>query len=106
MIYLILLILCLYGMWIVYKDIIYDNRYIRGAKTIVEKRRTDLELWIMKNNKSELDKDLFKSSIILKNLALVRKDTPFSADYMYEKLVENSGLLICQTLRLLMPYSV
>ena len=93
MIYSILLTLCLYGMWIVYKDVIYHNRYIRGAKTIFEKRRTDLELWIMKNNKSELDKDLFKSSIILKNLALVRKDTPFSADYMYEKLVENSGLL-------------
>ena len=33
------------------------------------------------------------SSIILKNLSLVRRETPFSADYMYEKLMENSTVL-------------
>ena len=85
-----LFMVCIYGAYLLYKDMIYGNRYVKGAKTLWEKRKTDLSLWIMKNNKEELDKDLFKSSVILKNLSLVKRDTPFSADYMYEKLMENS----------------
>lgn len=93
MIFMMLLIPCVYGMWLMYKDMLLGNPYIKGARTILEKSKSDLNLWIMKNNKDELDKDLFKSSIILKNLSLVRRETPFSADYMYEKLMENSTVL-------------
>lgn len=42
---------------------------------------------------TRFDKELFNSSITLKNLSLVRKETPISADYIYERLMENSNRL-------------
>ncbi len=47
----------------------------------------------MKKNKSRMDRELFQSSVILKNLSLVQGHAPFSADYIYEKLMENSIVL-------------
>ena len=39
------------------------------------------------------DSELYGSVITLKNLAIVQKERPFSADYIYEALMENSGKL-------------
>lgn len=39
------------------------------------------------------DEELYGSVITLKNLAIVQKERPFSADYIYEALMENSGRL-------------
>ena len=47
----------------------------------------------MKRRKNAMDKELFSSSIILRNLSLVQGNATFSADYMYEKLMENSVAL-------------
>lgn len=60
--------------------------------------------WIVKNKKSFPDRELFKSSVILKNLSLVRRETPFSADYIYEKLMENSSYLRPMYSRMLSLY--
>lgn len=53
----------------------------------------ELNKWVIKNNNSLLDRELFSSSVILKNLSLVRRETPLSADYIFESLMNNSLLL-------------
>lgn len=40
-----------------------------------------------------LDQEIFDGSMLLKNLAIVEKERAFSADYLYERLLENSRLL-------------
>lgn len=47
----------------------------------------------VKRNSSSLEKELFSSSVTLKNLSIVRQEAPISADYIYERLVENGGRL-------------
>ena len=53
--------------------------------------------WLAFKNKTGLlnltDGELYGSVITLKNLAIVQKERPFSADYIYEALMENSGRL-------------
>lgn len=39
------------------------------------------------------DSELYGSAITLKNLALVQKERPLSADYIFEALMENSSVL-------------
>jgi len=39
------------------------------------------------------DKDLYQSAILLKNLSIVRKEFPLSADYMMEEISKMSGSL-------------
>ena len=46
-----------------------------------------------KRKNISLERELFSSSVTLKNLSIVRRDAPISADYIYERLVENSGYL-------------
>lgn len=55
--------------------------------------RKKLNKWLIKKNSVMLDRELFSSSVILKNLSLVRRETPLSADYIYESLMNNSTLL-------------
>ena len=93
MIYGVLAIICVFGLLMVYEDDIRRHPSMTVAKTMMQKKKTDMNLWIIKNNKSILDKELYNSSVILKNLSIIRRQTPLSADYMYEKLMENSHLL-------------
>ncbi len=39
------------------------------------------------------EKDLYQAAILLKNLAIVRKDYPVSLDYILEELAKDSGTL-------------
>lgn len=83
----------IYGIVMVYYD---DIIRILPKKRISEMSRRGGKLiikMIIKKKKEIPDRELLKSSIILKNLSLVRKGTPMSADYIYEKLMENSGYL-------------
>ena len=41
----------------------------------------------------KLDPEIYNSGLLLKNLALARKEDAFSADYLYEKLMEHSEKL-------------
>ncbi len=74
----------------------------------LRKRRKELGSSIMmmavRYKKSNLDRELFSSSVTLKNLSLVKKETPISADYMYEKLAENGGRLKSVFSRMLTLY--
>ena len=93
MFFSVLFMLCIMGIVIVYKEEIKERIPTEEAKNFYEKRRKDIEFWVMKKSKSRFDNELFNGSVILKNLSLVQKDSPLSADYMYEKLMENSLLL-------------
>ena len=93
MIYILLLLLCVVGITTAYNDELRYFSSILLKNNSIEKRKKDLEFWIMKKNKSRMDRELFQSSVILKNLSLVQGHAPFSADYIYEKLMENSVVL-------------
>lgn len=93
MVYIILLFICSFGILLAYREEVKRVIPVEKAKGIIEENRKGLAFFVIKKNKSRLDKELFNSSIILKNLSLVQKNTPFSADYMYEKLMENSVAL-------------
>lgn len=93
MIYIMLLSICILGVYMAYKDYLLEVFRWKWLENILYKRKKDIELMIMKKSKSQIDKELYNSSVILKNLALVQKQMPFSADYMYERIMENSVLL-------------
>ena len=93
MIYIMLLSICVLGIYMAYKDYVLEVFRWKWLENILYKRKKDIELMIMKKSKSQIDKELYNSSVILKNLALVQKQMPFSADYMYERIMENSVLL-------------
>ena len=93
MIYVMLLLLCVAGITIAYNDELRNSSSMILRNKSIEKRKKDLQFWVMKKNKSRMDRELFQSSVILKNLSLVQGHTPFSADYIYEKLMENSVVL-------------
>ena len=88
-----LLSICALGIYMAYKDYVLEVFRWKWLENILYKRKKDIELMIMKKSKSQIDKELYNSSVILKNLALVQKQMPFSADYMYERIMENSVLL-------------
>lgn len=81
------------GMFLAYGEKIEKRLSGQKIKDFAEKGGNELSKWIVKNKKEIPDRELFRSSIILKNLSLVRRESPFSADYIYEKLMENSGYL-------------
>lgn len=81
------------GMFLAYGDKIEKRLSGQKIKDFAEKGSNELSKWIVKNKREIPDRELFRSSIILKNLSLVRRESPFSADYIYEKLMENSGYL-------------
>lgn len=93
MIYMFLLIICVIGVFIAYRDDMTRVVLYIKEKDLFKKRKEAIDYWVMKKRKSKMDKELFSSSIILKNLSLVQGDNAFSADYMYEKLMENSVVL-------------
>jgi hypothetical protein len=62
-------------------------------KAIVEKIYDKVKVGFAKTDGSYYDKELFSSSILLKNLSLVRQEAPLSADYIYENLMNNSIFL-------------
>ncbi len=96
MFYIIATLVCMLGMSMAYDGQFKNLRekpQLAAAKSLMQKRKTDLSLWIMKHNNGALDRELFNSSIILKNLALVKRETPLSGDYMIESLMQNSSLL-------------
>lgn len=93
MLFWYLVCLCIIGILLIYEDEFNERLPLDRAKTFAEKIRGDLNLWVIKKNKSGLDKELYNSSVIIKNLSLVRRDSPISADYIYEKLAENSTML-------------
>lgn len=93
MIYLMIACVYIAGMVLIYGDEIEKRLPRYRLKSFTEKSRSELSKWIVKNKKEIPDRELFRSSIILKNLSLVRRESPLSADYIYEKLMENSGYL-------------
>lgn len=62
-------------------------------KALWEEVKKKFSRRLIKRNKESQDRELLKSSVILKNLSLVRQETPLSADYIYESLMENSQML-------------
>ncbi len=91
--FMLMALLYIYGAVMIYHD---DIIKILPEKKISEISRRSSGIiikFIMKKKKEIPERELLKSSIILKNLSLVRKGTPMSADYIYEKLMENSGYL-------------
>ncbi len=96
MFYVILSLVCITGMTLVYSDhpfIMKYNQKLEGAKSIFKKRKAKLLLWVVKHNNEAMDRELFNGSVILKNLSLVKQDSPLSADFMMESLMENSRIL-------------
>lgn len=93
MIYFMIVGVYMTGMFLAYGEKIEKRLSGQKIKDFAEKGSNELSKWIVKNKKEIPDRELFRSSIILKNLSLVRRESPFSADYIYEKLMENSGYL-------------
>lgn len=93
MVYVILLILCTIGIITAYKDDIKTLDFVERTRTAFNKRKNKVDFWVMKKRKSKMDRELYNSSVILRNLSLVQSQSSFSADYMYEKLMENSAVL-------------
>lgn len=85
--------LCVYGVYLIYSEDIRRKIPREKIKETIQKGSDELNKLIIKKKRSYPDRELFKSSIILRNLSLVRQETPLSADYIYEKLMENSELL-------------
>lgn len=92
-IYLFLFSLYVWGAVLSYEDEIKEIFPQEKMREISEKGTEEIKKWVVKKKRTIPDRELFKSSVILKNLSLVRKEAPMSADYIYEKLAENSGYL-------------
>ena len=89
-IYMVIIFVCSGVTVFIYKEDIkrlFPKEKIKKYRAMGEK---SISQWVMKSNNLILDRELFSSSVILKNLSLVRKETPLSADYIYENLMNNS----------------
>lgn len=65
----------------------------KTLKPAVEKRRRRLFMkWII-FNEDKWEGEIFNSCIIMKNLAIVHRELPLSADFMIEELMNNSRAL-------------
>lgn len=92
-VFFIILVVCMAGTFRIYREELREflpERRIGEYKKGFEK---ELNKWVMRKNNTLLDRELFSSSVILKNLSLVRRETPLSADYIYESLMNNSQFL-------------
>ena len=69
---------------------IFSSEKIKHKKAQLEKY---IFTMVPKRKRSNLERELFNSSVTLKNLSIVRRETPISADYIYERLAENGGRL-------------
>ena len=93
LLYLLVISACMMVAVYIYKD---EIKILLPWDKIKQKRKDlkkSVAVMIVRRNKSSMDKEIFSSSIILKNLSLVRQEAPISADYIYEKLMENSNRL-------------
>ena len=93
LLYLLVISACMMVAVYIYKD---EIKILLPWDKIKQKRKDlkkSVAVLIVRRNKSSMDKEIFSSSIILKNLSLVRQEAPISADYIYEKLMENSNRL-------------
>ena len=74
-------------------------RFKRKLKQIAEREGVGkkflmkYEAGLQKKKKNQIDREIFNSSVLLKNLAIAEKGRAFSADYIYERLLEHSGKL-------------
>lgn len=75
----------------------YENELRRfmpvTTAAAIEKIRKYAGKVTIRRNRDALDRELYAGSVILKNMSIVRRETPLSADYIYENLMENSSLL-------------
>lgn len=80
---------CLLGLVLLY--------YLSAPKIeIIKGKESPLILALNNMHKSKgekLDDEIYDSCITLKNLAIVQRESPLSADYMFEQLLENSKKL-------------
>lgn len=92
-VYVMLLILYFAATCAVYREELKPKIPMDKLKGYGKNLEKELNKWVMTKNSVLLDRELFSSNVILKNLSLVRRETPLSADYIYENLMENSNLL-------------
>lgn len=62
----------------------------RRLPEVSEKTRRKILMRLRILNSDRLEKEIFNSCIVLKNLAIVHKDMPMSADFILEQLMESS----------------
>ena len=93
LIYVGILSMCVLVLWVMYREDIIELLPTSRIKEYRRRTEKKLNQWMVKGNNRVLDRELFSSSVILKNLALVRREAPLSADYIYENLMENSIFL-------------
>ena len=86
----------------------YENELRRfmpvTTAAAIEKIRKYAGKVTIRRNRDALDRELYAGSVILKNMSIVRRETPLSADYIYENLMENSSLLKLMYRRMLSLY--
>ena len=86
----------------------YENELRRfmpvTTAAAIEKIRKYAGKVTIRRNRDALDRELYAGSVILKNMSIVRRETPLSADYIYENLMENSSLLKSMYSRMLSLY--
>lgn len=92
-IYIIFLGAYAFGMFWIYGEKLRKIFRSRALSGILKEMRKTVSKMLVRKSRAYHDRELFSSSVILKNLALVRQETPLSADYIYENLMENSLLL-------------
>lgn len=93
MIYGMVLLMCMILILVVYREELKSIIPAHRIKVYGNNLEKELNKWVMNKNNVLLDRELFSSNVILKNLSLVRHQTPLSADYIYENLMNNSMLL-------------
>lgn len=73
------------------------RRLARMTKEVLpevsEKSRRKILARIRLLNGDKMEREIYSSCIVLKNLAIVHKDLPMSADYILEQLMESSRAL-------------
>lgn len=69
-----------------------DYTRIKGPKISAEGKQKLSDQWRMLN-RDRLEKEIFNSCIVLKNLAIVHRNLPMSADFMLEQMQESANLL-------------
>ena len=67
---------------------IFTYQILKYKEKILQEKKLELRKKAIRN-----DIEIFHSSIMLKNLAIAERGNAFSADYMYEKLLEQANRL-------------
>lgn len=96
-------VLMLMGIQLAYENELRRFMPVTTAAAI-EKIRKYAGKVTVRRNRDAPDRELYAGSVILKNMSIVRRETPLSADYIYENLMENSSLLKPMYSRMLSLY--